>query len=585
MDFFRNTSNLSTFNKSLINNPLINSNDCSSKIALKAFNNNDIKTALFVLDNIDESCSCCSQDDNCNSVLHHLVLNCNNDECVRVLKQLLCRCDVCQFINLQNNDGSTALHLAVSKNKNDIADLLIDASADISIVNNEGMVVEKEGDGDRDGDRNRNGDGDRDSDSNENTNIFHSKDDVNKRLILNILINRNEPTTLGLNEIDIDMPFAGNKVKEHGEDEAVDVTDTVAELKEIINKLETRIKTHEEKDSSTAHPQPASAPAPASTTAPAPATTNAPAPATTTVPDTIVPDTTNALATTNASKPAPVPAPTVPASAQQTANEGGEKNDIFGGYVDNNDTDVFISKITNKIKSLNERVSIVNEIQKGGDTKLMGYRNLNTLQSKNIIKNKEVSSKKVRENSLKKSRDYILTDSSELIGGNELERMINSRKDEIHNDVLNMIQDMLNKGKISQNKKPIETNERNAKLIKAFLYKMVSEKNPQMDGMNKISLIKDMKQDDIIDMLKKLPDLDKLEKEIKSHSEKRREKKMQNKQDTSDSEPKASKPKVSKLKASEPKASKPKASKKKQVSTESSDSDITDSDMTDSDMT
>ena len=51
MDFFRNTSNLSTFNKSLINNPLINSNDCSSKIALKAFNNNDIKTALFVLDN------------------------------------------------------------------------------------------------------------------------------------------------------------------------------------------------------------------------------------------------------------------------------------------------------------------------------------------------------------------------------------------------------------------------------------------------------------------------------------------------------------------------------------------------------
>ena len=536
MDFFRNTSNLSTFNKSLINNPLINSNDCSSKIALKAFNNNDIKTALFVLDNIDESCSCCSQDDNCNSVLHHLVLNCNNDECVRVLKQLLCRCDVCQFINLQNNDGSTALHLAVSKNKNDIADLLIDASADISIVNNEGMVVEKEGNGNRDGD------GDRDSDSNENTNIFHSKDDVNKRLILNILINRNEPTTLGLNETDIDMPFAGNKVKEHSEDEAVDVTDTVVELRDIINKLETRIKTHEEKDSSTAHPPPASA-----------------------------------LATTTA--PAPVPAP-----AQQNASvdegEGEEDNNTRGGYVDNNDTDVFISKITNKIKSLNERVSIVNEIQKGGDTKLMGYRNLNTLQSKNIIKNKEVGSKKVRENSLKKSRDYILTDSSELIGGNELERMINSRKDEIHNDVLNMIQDMLNKGKISQNKKPIETNERNAKLIKAFLYKMVSEKNPQMDGMNKISLIKDMKQDDIIDMLKKLPDLDKLEKEIQSHSEKRREKKMQNKQDTSDSEPKVSKPKASKLKASEPKASKPKASKKKQVSTESSDSDITDSDMT-----
>lgn len=571
MDFLRNTSTLSTFNKSLINNSLINSNDNSAKIALKAFNINDVKIALFILDNIDESCSCCSQDDNCNSVLHHLVLNSNNDECVRVLKKLLERSDVCQFINLQNSNGSTALHLAVSENKNDIADLLISASADMSIVNNEGLVVEKEGNRDRDSD----------SDSNENTDIFHSKShaDVNKRLVLNILINKNEPTTLGLNDTDtlenrqVERDTVDKFTKVNADD-TVDVTDTVAELNGIIKRLEERvnenetkinenereIKKHEAQDIATAHP---------------PAPSNAPP---------------SPSKSSFVSQPPPSPKEGVEEGEEKKGEEKkgeeekeGDALNLLGGYVDNNDTDVFISKMTNKIKSLNEKIGIVNEqanilneIQNGGETKLMGYRNLNTLQSKNIIKNKQESSKKVRENSLKKSRDYILTDSSELVGGNELERMINTRKNEMHNDVLNMIQDMLNKGEISQNKKPVEANERNAKLIKAFLYKMVSEKNPQMDGMNKISLIKDMKHDDIIDMLKKLPDLDKLEKEIQSHIEKKKaNKKMQN---GSDSEPKASK--APKAKAPKAKASKEKVSKKKQ---ESTDSDMTDSDMTDSD--
>jgi hypothetical protein len=536
MDFLKNTSNLSTFN-----NSLINSNDCSSKIALKAFNNNDIKTALFVLDNIDESCSCCSQDDNCNSVLHHLVLNCDNSDCVKVLKHLLCRSDVCQFINLQNSEGSTALHLAVSKQKNNIADLLIDASADMSIINNEGFVVEKEGD----------------SDSNENTDIFHSKSDINKRFVLNILINKNEPTTLGLNDTDtnVNMPFAGNfDDKQMERQNEIDITDTVSELKDLISNLEKKIKEHEDKPISVAHP-----PAPSSASSSAPP-----------------------QSTSSSAPPQSAPPQSAPSSVPTTKEEDRE-GEITGGYVDN-DTDIFIRKITNKIKSLNEKVDIVNEkanilneIQKGGETKLMGYRNLNTLQSKN---------KQVRESSLKKSRDYILTDSSELVGGNELERMINSRRDEIHNDVLNMIMEMLNKGEISQNKKPIDATERNAKLIKAFLYKMVSEKNPQMDGMNKISLIKDMKHDDILDMLKKLPDLDKLEKEIQSRIEKKNSnKKMQNNQDVSEtkpkaSKPKASKPKESKPKESKPKESKPKVSKKKQVSTES---DMTESDMTESD--
>ena len=528
MDLFKNTSKLSTINNlSTFKEILANNGDCSSKIALKAFNSNDIKTALFILDNVDENCSLCEQDDNCKSVLHHLVLNCDNDECTKVLKKILGRPDVCQFINLQNSDGSTVLHIAVLKKRFDIADLIIDAGADMSIANNDGFVVEKEGGSDSDGD------------SDGNTNIFHPNSGVNKRLVLNILINKADaPTTLGLNDTDTDMGRVGNK------EDDVDVADTVAEVRGLISKLETKIKEHEQKPINIAHP-----PAP---TAPAPTT---PAPI--------------------ASTPAPLastPAPTTPAPVQEPVNNGDgnvtNENGTIGGYVDNNDTEIFANNMIKKIKNLTEKANIVNEIQQGGNTKLMGYRSLNVISFKNAEKTKKSSNTNVKENSL---TGYFLSDSSELVGGNELERMINNRKSEVHEDVLRMIIDMLNNGTITQNKKPVDANERNARLIKSFLYKMVSVKNPQMSGMEKISLIKDMKNDEIMDILKKLPDLDKLEKEIQSHNEKRKEE--------YESKPKESKPtaKESKPKAKESKP-KAKANKKKCVTTESDDT--TDSDNT-----
>ena len=521
MDLFKNTSKLSTINNlSTFKEILANNGDCSSKIALKAFNSNDIKTALFILDNVDENCSLCEQDDNCNSVLHHLVLNCDNDECTKVLKKILGRPDVCQFINLQNSDGSTVLHIAVLKKRFDIADLIIDAGADMSIANNDGFVVEKEGGSDSD------------EDSDGNTNIFHPNSGVNKRLVLNILINKADaPTTLGLNDTDTDMGRVGNK------EDDVDVADTVAEVRGLISKLETKIKEHEQKPINIAHP-----PAPTASTA-----ASTPAPTT----------------------PAP-PTASTPAPVQEPANNGDgnvtNENGTTGGYVDNNDTEIFANNMIKKIKNLTEKANIVNEIQQGGNTKLMGYRSLNVISFKNAEKTKKSSNTNVKENSL---TGYFLSDSSELVGGNELERMINNRKSEVHEDVLRMILDMLNNGTITQNKKPVDANERNARLIKSFLYKMVSVKNPQMSGMEKISLIKDMKNDEIMDILKKLPDLDKLEKEIQSHNEKRKEE--------YESKPKAkeSKPKV--------KESKPKANKKNSKTTDTTDTDT--SDATDTDNT
>ncbi len=106
---------------------------------------------------------------------------------------------------------------------------------------------------------------------------------------------------------------------------------------------------------------------------------------------------------------------------------------------------------------------------------------------------------------------------------NELSRLINSRKNEIHNEVINTILGMLNKGEILFQNKPIEASEKNAKLIKAYLYRQVTEKNPQLNGLDKIMIIQKMSKSELLDSLKKMPDLNKLEKNIEEHMKSKRE--------------------------------------------------------------
>jgi hypothetical protein len=447
-----------------------NNNDCSCKLALKAFNEKDLKIALFILNNIDENCACDCTDDNCNSILHHLVLNCENTECINVLHKLLQRCDVCDIIDIQNNEGSTALHVAVEQERHDVADCLIDAGADTTIVNNQGFVVEKVGD---------------ENDVKESTNIFQSrnKDECNQ-VILNIMVdNENacpEPTTLNMNE---------TTMKES------EFSDSVATLKKLIERVEKKI----DEQAQTQPPAPVQAPVPAPAQAQAPV--QAPA------------------QIGNIESPATIIQAPTEAEGEGAGAEGeGADVDQDGGNID---TEQFYNKLTNKISNMmknNDTRTIMKEIQDGGNSKVMGYRKLNSSSFN------EASLSKGRSTGNKGSKhlDHIFSDSSDLVGGNELQRMINTRKSEIHMEVLNMIMEMLNKGEIRQDNKPIEANEKNAKLVKAYMYKVVSEKNPQMNGMEKISLIKNMNNTDITTILKKLPNLDKLEKEIQEHIEKKR---------------------------------------------------------------
>jgi hypothetical protein len=98
-----------------------------------------------------------------------------------------------------------------------------------------------------------------------------------------------------------------------------------------------------------------------------------------------------------------------------------------------------------------------------------------------------------------------------------------------------MIMGMLNKGLITKNSKPIEADEKNAKLIKSYLYRVVSEKNPQLTGMDKILMIKKMNDKEIIDTLYTMPDLDELEENIRKHIEEKQKNKMNTETDTDNS--------------------------------------------------
>lgn len=100
---------------------------------------------------------------------------------------------------------------------------------------------------------------------------------------------------------------------------------------------------------------------------------------------------------------------------------------------------------------------------------------------------------------------------------------------------------MLNKGEITQKNKPLEASERNAKLIKSFLYKQVSDKNPQLTGMDKILIIQKMNKSELLNHLKKLPDLDQLEKTIEEHIKNKRSQKEQENSSSSVSQEKTKK--------------------------------------------
>jgi hypothetical protein len=177
------------------------------------------------------------------------------------------------------------------------------------------------------------------------------------------------------------------------------------------------------------------------------------------------------------------------------------------------------------------------------------------------------------EKSKPKSKSKVYIDESDNNDDNELSRLINSRKNEIHNEVINTIMGMLNQGEILYKNKPIKSSERNAKLIKSYLYKKVSEKNPQLTGMDKILIIQKMSKTELLTSLKEMPDLDELEKTIEKHMQTKKEQydsendNKSKKKETKNNDKKETKNDEKKVKST--KETKSKKSKKEIIETES----------------
>jgi hypothetical protein len=186
------------------------------------------------------------------------------------------------------------------------------------------------------------------------------------------------------------------------------------------------------------------------------------------------------------------------------------------------DTDTLLKAIKKIQNNYESQPSLNNDTMKGGAYKnkkqqIMGYRQMNEDSDLSFIsvKNNKKSGK-IDYNSLYNSDSEFGSKANQT---NELSRMMARQKETLHHEVLEILMGMLNKGLLTQSNKPIEASERNAKLVKAYIYRQISEKNPEMGGMDKILSIKTMNENEIINIVKKMPNLDELEESIKKHLE------------------------------------------------------------------
>ena len=199
-------------------------------------------------------------------------------------------------------------------------------------------------------------------------------------------------------------------------------------------------------------------------------------------------------------------------------NSYGDKN-LDTTEIDTNTLLGVIKKIQdNNITESENLLDMIGGGSKKNEQHIIGHRKLILNNFKKTQGNKPLNSDDYNE--LYNSDSEFGTKSKKSKNlNNELSRMMISQKEKIHKEVLEMIMGMLNKGLITQSNKPLEPSERNAKLIKAYIYRQISEKNPQMGGMDKIMMFKAMSENDIIGAVKKMPELDELEKTIQKHLE------------------------------------------------------------------
>jgi hypothetical protein len=503
---------------------------CFCNDAFKAFNSDNLDLALYIL----KDCCFLCKDNNGNTLLHHLVSCCtnnnNNDKCLSALSKVLSSPSVSKFINIQNSNGTTPILLAVQENNELVANLLDEAGADTTIADNSGNYLHS-----------------KDMSDNKSFNVSETPNEqkcVNN--LIKIVISKVEPelSTLNLsssvNDNNLNEPLVSEKVLQKlaktfansklddvsslglsSSENYLDTDRFINFLSDKYNKQKSRNNTdliekiyklnldnhnvNDNDDVSVSDDNLST--------------------------ETLVKNVVNNLKKQERHK-------------EETKEE---TKPIVISDADNINTDDLMRVIENINTS--KKMDNVNIVGGAKKEKTMGYRNmiLHSDNSDNILErvneNFVIKSKKSKLSKYSKSKkssdlsnlDLYYSDSNVEGSTNELSRLINSRKNDLHNEVINMIMGMLNKGLITKNSKPIEADEKNAKLIKSYLYRVVSEKNPQLTGMDKILMIKKMNDKEIIDTLYTMPDLDELEENIRKHIEEKQKNKMNTETDTDNS--------------------------------------------------
>jgi hypothetical protein len=491
---------------------------------LNAFNNNDFNLALsLIVKNIDINWTC--QDDNGNTILHHLVLCYSSvKDCKVVLERLLAN-NLESIINTKNYKGETCMLLAVFNGLDSIARKLENAGANKYIEDNDGNYIVT--------DVSAKSDTSVKSDIKSSTQNYMPNIKSNISMLIAIPDDTDVLTSLDLNSLKNDKSFNIDQQNSDAFMEIIkenlknlskkqnDMSDVKSTTEDIISLLANKYNGKNSRNFFRKQANETNLPVNITNNLIVDSDKNSKL----SLPDNFSPTSSNEVFNRTLSETSKASLPNTP------------KNKTLNKLTKDNMTDYSIEELTKFVNYLKENDLNKNN-QKGGKNKIVGWRKL--ILHSDLEMGEDTSDNKSKKTHYKKkanenddededededddteSDEETDTEEEETESneedGNELKRLINSRKNELHTEVINTIMEMLNKGEITHKNKPIEANERNAKLIKSFLYKQVSEKNPQLTGMDKILIIQKMNKSELLTHLKKLPDLDQLEKTIEEH--------------------------------------------------------------------
>ena len=583
---------MSSINKKITTNMKGGScNDCLK--ILNGFNSGNIELALYILNN-GNCCYSCKDVDG-NTILHHLV-SCfsTNTECKNFMNSLLSDKDCSAYINIQNNQGQTPMLLAVMNDNNELADKLKNAGANPSIQDLNGNFIQsetefntessncdknvsinvinvkvtpeinniKKQDLDLDLDLDSDSDSDSDSDLDLDTDNFMHKI---KKDSTGVPLSEFIPDTANV------LPKQQVKVKVNDFDRELSDLNTNPDTDSVLNNLSNLIKNDKfarrlKEEISSNNQQSSDFSSDLATT------------------DRIIRDLNNGIF--NSEKPTLF-------KGNATVMQELDTDNIVRKYVNNElsspvkrDNINIISDSSNNLATATSDLSetaidvrnfknLLQENQETGFSEMAGENqssdiptddlrevlnkaNINTdfLEKSNFLDNKQTGGKLYGYRKIDNNDDYstdnnlesdesgsinydLLYDSDkEQSGGNKkispLSRMITNQREKLHEEVFEMLMGLLNKGVLMQNNNPIDANEKNAKLVKAHIYRYISEKNPQLSGMDKIHSFKTMSEDEIVKLVSKMPNLDVLEKNIQKHiAEKQKNKSKKNSNNSS----------------------------------------------------